>query len=370
MANALGIVSYDDFIDIPGMNDSRSMPSVSFLGRYRLIDFVLSNLTNSGISSIQVYLKYRPRSVIEHIGTGRHYNINSKSGKLRILTGETNVHNEIYHHDISAYIANMQFIEEAHQEYVIIAPSYMIYRINFEEVLEAHIESKADITMLYKTVDNADTAFARVATLSIEKPRKVAAIETNQGKFKNRHISLSTYVMSRENFLTLVHLANETSSLFTLRDIIRDQLPMMNVVGYPVKGYVACINSLEEYHRVSLELTDYQVSKTLFDPSWPIHTRTNDSCPTRYTTTADVTSSVVANNCLIEGTIRHSVIGRDVVIQKGALIEDCVIMANTTIGENVHLKNVVVDKFAKINHKVELIGSPEKIVYVKRKDKI
>lgn len=370
MDNALGIVSYDDFAHIPGVNDTRPLPAVSFLGRYRLIDFVLSNMTNSGISNIQVYLKSKPRSVIEHVGTGRHYNINSKSGKLRILTGETTVSNEIYHHDISAYIANMQFIEEAHQEYVIVAPSYMVYQVNFKEVLTAHLESKADITMLYKTVDNADTSFARVATLSIEKPRKVVAIETNQGKFKNRHISLSTYVMSKEIFITLVHLANETSSLYTLRDVIKDQLPMMNVQGYPVKGYAACINTLEEYHRVSLELTDYQVSKTLFDPDWPIHTRTNDSCPSRYTDTANVSASVVANNCLIEGTVKHCVIGRDVEIEQGAIVEDCVIMANVKIGDNVHLKNVVVDKFAKINHKVELIGSPDSLIYVKRKDKI
>ncbi len=370
MCNALGIVSYDDFVNIPGMTDNRPIPAVSFLGRYRLIDFVLSNMTNSEISNIQVYVKSKPRSVIEHVGTGRHYNINSKSGKLRILTGEANVTNEIYHHDISAYIANMQFIEDAHQDYVVIAPSYMVYKANFDEILTAHIESKSDITMLYKTVDNADTSFARVATLSIEKPHKVVAIETNQGKFKNRHISLSTYVMSKEVFVTLVHLANETSSLFTLRDVIRDQLPMMNVAGYPVKGYVACLNNLSEYHRVSLELTNYAVSKTLFDPDWPIHTRTNDSCPTRYTSTADISASVVANNCLIEGTVRHSVIGRDVEIHKGAIVEDCVIMANTKILDNVHIKNVVVDKFAKIMHQVELIGEPDNIIYVKRKDKI
>jgi glucose-1-phosphate adenylyltransferase len=370
MCNALGIVSYDDFVNIPGMTDNRPIPAVSFLGRYRLIDFVLSNMTNSEISNIQVYVKSKPRSVIEHVGTGRHYNINSKSGKLRILTGEANVTNEIYHHDISAYIANMQFIEDAHQDYVVVAPSYMVYKANFDEILTSHIESKADITMLYKTVDNADASFARVATLSIEKPHKVVAIETNQGKFKNRHISMSTYVMSKEIFITLVHLANETSSLFTLRDVIRDQLPMMNVVGYPVKGYVACLNSLAEYHRVNLELTNYAVSKTLFDPDWPIHTRTNDSCPTRYTSTADVSASVVANNCLIEGTVIHSVIGRDVEIHKGAVVEDCVIMANTKIHDNVHLKNVVVDKFAKINHQVELIGEPDNIIYVKRKDKI
>ncbi len=368
MCNALGIVSYDDFVQIPGLTDTRPIPAVSFLGRYRLIDFILSNMTNSDISNIQVYVKSKPRSVIEHVGTGRHYNINSKSGKLRILTGEANVSNEIYHHDVSAYLANMQFIEETNQDYVIIAPSYMIYKANFEEVLQSHIESKADITMLYKTVDNADTSFARVATLSIDKPRKVVAIETNQGKYKNRHISLSTYVMSKEIFINLIHLANQTSSLYTLRDIIKDQLPMMNVQAYPVKGYVACINTLEEYHRVSLELTDYAVSKTLFDPDWPVHTRTNDSCPSRYTSTADISSSVVANNCLIEGTVRHSVIGRDVEIHKGAVVEDCVILADVKIHENVHLKNVVVDKFAKINHRVELIGETDKIIYVKRKD--
>lgn len=370
MINTLGIVSYDDFVEIPGLTDTRPVPSISFMGRYRLIDFVVSNMTNSGISNIQIYLKNKPRSVIEHVGTGRHYNINSKSGKLRILTGEVNTQAEVYHHDVAAYMANMQYIEDAHQEYVVIAPSYMIYKFNFKEALNAHLESKADVTMLYKTVDNADTSFARIDTLTIDKPRRVVAIDKNQGKFKNRHISLSSTIMSKEVFIHLVYLAHETSSLYTLRDILKDQLPLMNVMAYPVKGYVASINTMPEYYKVSMELTDYEVAKELFSPQWPIHTRTNDSAPTQYATEADISGSVIANHCQIAGTVKHSVIGRDVVIGKGAVIEDSVILADAEIAENAVLKHVVVDKFARIVHKKELIGSPDRIIYVKRKDVI
>jgi len=369
MCDALGIVSYDDFVDLHGLSDHRPIPSISFMGRYRLIDFVLSNMTNSGISDIQVYVKHKPRSVIEHLGSGRQYNINSKSGRLRILTGEEHVQSEVYNHDITAYMQNIQFVEKKTQPYVIIAPSYMVYKMDFNEALNSHIASKADITMLYKTVDNANTSFTRVDTLALDKS-KVSGIEKNVGKFKNRHISLSTYIMSRELFIHLVYLASNTSSMFTLRDIIIDQLEFLNVQAYPLRNYLACINTFEEYYRVSMELINHSFASTLFSKDWPIYTQTNDSCPTQYTAGAKVSSSIIANNAYIDGELRNCVIGRGVIIKKGAVVEDSIILAEAIIEENSHLKNVIIDKHAHVKYIKELIGEKDKLIYVSRMDTI
>ena len=141
-------------------------------------------------------------------------------------------------------------------------------------------------------------------------------------------------------------------------------------VRYPVKGYVACVNSLEEYHRINLDLLDPEHAHQLFHPDWPIHTRTSDSCPTQFTSDARVSDATLANGCYIEGTIRHSVIGRGVIVKPGAVIENSVILSNSIIGENVHLKNVVVDKMAHIRKVKELVAEDGQVMYVKRNDKV
>lgn len=371
MNNILGIVNYDDAsVKVQGLDNYRPIPSLSFLARYRLIDFAISNMTNSGIRHIQVYVKHKPRSVIEHLGSGRQYNINSKQGKLRILTGEEATQSEAYNHDITAFLQNMRFIEDAKQEYVMIMPSHMIYTVNLEEVYNHHLESKVDVTVLYKTVNNAHESFIGVDTLKLNDKKQVEEIEVNRGKYKNRHVSLAAYMMSKELFIHLIHLADNISSFYTLRDVLQEQAPLLNMVGYPVKGYVACINSLDEYYRVNMELTDYDLGKQLFNPDWPIHTRTSDSCPTQYTPDAKVKKSVIANGCYIEGTVINSVLGRGVVVKQGAVIENSIILEGAVIGENVHVKRVVVDKSAQISKVKELVADENKVLYVKRQDRV
>ena len=156
MYKAFGIVSSSGRnIYVDGMQDYRPIGAFSFLGRYRVIDFPISNMSNSNIDRIQVYINDKPRSLVEHLGTGRHYNINSKRGNLNLLFCENGDENSIYSTDLAAYVENLDAIEEMSEEYVVIVPSYMVYTADYEEFLQNHIESGADITLMYQNVDNA-----------------------------------------------------------------------------------------------------------------------------------------------------------------------------------------------------------------------
>ena len=156
-----------DSIWVKGLQSYRPIGAMSFLGRYRVIDFPLSNMSNSGIDQIQVYINQKPRSLTEHIGTGRHYNINSKRGKVRILFSENGIENSIYDNEIAAYIENIECIENTPCPYVIIAPSYMVYSMDFDSLLQSHIDSGADITLLYHSVDNAKDHFLNCDLLNL-----------------------------------------------------------------------------------------------------------------------------------------------------------------------------------------------------------
>ena len=371
MSKAFGIINFaGNHIQVEGMQAYRPVGAFSFLGRYRVIDFPISNMSNSGIDHMQVYIRRKPQSLTAHLGTGRHYNINSKRGRLQILYAELGTGFTIYNTDIAAYLENMEYIEKEHYPYVVIAPSYMIYSANYNDLLKTHIESGADITMMYHAVDNAKDFFLNCHTLNLNKQKGVLSIDQNHGNAKNRNIFMDTYVMTKDLFIDLVRKAKKTSSMYTLRMIINDKCSEMDIRGVAHRGFFAPITDFKSYYDGNMSLLDLKTAKAVFNDSWPIYTRTNDSCPTQYFETADVKRSFVANGCTIEGTVENSVIGRECVIKPGAVVKNCILLTNVVIGEGVHIEGQVVDKNARVTKMKEIIADPETPGYIKRNDMV
>lgn len=371
MSKALGIVNFAaNNIWVDGLSEYRPIGAFSFLGRYRVIDFPISNMSNSGLNQIQVYVRRKPRSLAEHLGTGRHYNINSKRGKVHLLFSESEVLDAMYNTDISAFMDNLEIIERNHCPYVVIAPSYMIYTANFDSLLQTYIESGADVTLLYHSVDNAKEHFLFCNTLNLNKQKGVLSIEPNRGNAKNRNIFMDTYIMAKDIFIDLIKKAKKTSSVFTLSDIVDMECSELDIRGVAHRGYFAAITDFKSYYDANISLIDYKSATSLFDEEWPIYTRTNDSCPTQYFDNSDVKASVVSNGCLIEGTIENSVIGRGCTIKKGAVVKNSVLLPDVVISENAHIENMVIDKHAKIVHVKDIVADPEKPGYVKRSDRL
>lgn len=369
MANAFGIIaSSGTHIKVEGLLDYRPIAAFSFLGRYRVIDFPISNMSNSDIDHIQVYIRRKPRSLVEHLGTGRHYNINSKKGRLQILFAQNSSENDVYNTDIAGYLENIEMLERVHQPYVIIAPSYMVYAANYDTLLQTHIDSGADITLLYHSVDNAKEAFLNCDILNLNKQKGVESIEKNRGSAKNRNIFMDTYIMKKDLFVELIHKAKKMSSMITLPQIVNASCSELDIRGVAHRGYFASITDFKSYFDANMSLIDLKNSLNLFNPEWPIYTRTNDSCPTQYFDNADVKNSVVSNGCLIEGTVENSVIGRGCQIKKGAVVKNCVILANSIIGEDVHVENQVIDKWAQITREREIVAEAGHPGYIRRDD--
>lgn len=369
MANALGIIaSSATHIKVEGLQQYRPIGAFSFLGRYRVIDFPISNMSNSDIDRIQVYIRRKPRSLVEHLGTGRHYNINSKRGKLQILFSLNSSENDVYNTDIAGYYENIEMIERSHMPYVVIAPSYMVYAENYATLLQTHIDSGADITLLYHSVDNAKEAFLNCDILNLNRQKGVESIEKNRGSAKNRNIFMDTYIMKKELFIELIHKARKTSSMITLPQIVNASCSELDIRGVSHKGFFATITDFKSYFDANMSLIDLKNSQNLFNPEWPIYTRTNDSCPTQYFDGADVNNSVISNGCLIEGCVENSVIGRGCQIKKGAVVKNCVVLANTTIGEDVHVENQVIDKWVQITKEREIVADIEHPGYIRRDD--
>ncbi len=369
MAKAFGLINMSgNHIWVEGMQEYRPIGAFSFLGRYRVIDFPMSNFSNSDIDRIHVMVGNKPRSLTEHLGTGRHYNINSKKGKVQVLFAASHSKNDIYNTDIDAFYENMYSIEKMREPYVIIAPSYMVFKQNFKEVLNSHVESGADITMLYHSVDNANQAYLNCDYVTLNRQQGVLEIKKNRGDEAKRNIFLDTYVMKKELFIEMIKKAKALSSMYTLPQIVGLSCNDLDIRGYEHKGYFAALTDLKSYYDANMSLLDIDQAEDLINEEWPIYTRTNDSCPTMYYADADVKHSVISNGCKIEGTIENSIIGRGCTIKKGVVIKDSVVLPDSYIEEGTRVEYQVIDKHSKLLHCKEVIGTVEAPGYVRRGD--
>ena len=365
LRNTLGIVNIEGTnVHFGDVMDHRGVQAFGFLGRYRLIDFVLSNMSNSGITDFQVYTPAKMRSTIQHVGTGKHYNINSKRGKLRLLNSVTDP-NSIYQHDIKAFTDNLHYIESSNKKYVLIAPSYFIYSQDFAKLQEQHIETGADITVLYKNVTDAKESYIGCQTLKFGEDKRIVEFHENHGKYKNRPVSLEAYFMERTLFIELIHRANKISSLYWLKDILRDSVDQYKIMGYAHRDFVACINTVEAYFKTQLELIDRDTRRLLFKNNWPIYTQTSDSSPTLYGPLAEVKMSLIANGAFINGQVENSVIDRDVFIEEGVVVKNSIILSGVTITSGANIENAIIDKATKIIHPIDIKGADNSPAYIK-----
>lgn len=278
--------------------------------------------------------------------------------------------NDYYNTDVKAYLANLEHIENTSNTHVVIAPGYMVYTQNFDQLLKTHIESEADITVLYHSVDNAKENYQSCYCVNLNRQKGVESFERNNGKVKNRNIFMDTYVMKKELFVELLKEAKKTSSMYTLRMIINDKCRELDIRGVAHRGFFAPITDFKSYYDGNMALLDLKTAQNLFGASWPIYTRTSDSCPTQYQDTAEVKKSFMANGCVVSGTVENSVVGRDCIIKPGAVVKNCVLLTNVVIGEGVHIEGQVVDKNARVTKLKEIIADSDHPGYVRRGDQV
>ena len=371
MCNALGIVtSNDPNVYVRGLQKYRPIAAFNFIGRYRLVDFPLSNMANSGIHDIKVFVNGNPRSLIDHIGSGRQYNINSKHGKIELIPLYREDGSVKYVSDVQSYYDQLYSIEQNNNDYVIIAPVNMIYMANYADLLDQHMESGAEITMLYQNVDNAKDHYINCDVIQMNRQKGVLSIESNLGNYKNRQLSLQTYIMSKEIFVSLVKEATKVSSMYWFKDIVNDHCKDMDIRGVNFRGGVYCINDLKSYFDSNMAILDEANMREFSNPKWPAYTRTNDSAPAIYLNGGSAVGSFVSNSCEVHGQIVNSIVGRACKIGKNSVVENCLIMPGVTIGDNAVLKNVIVDKYAKIVKKKDLAGTEEEPLYIGRRENI
>ncbi len=369
MDKIYGLVNLHYDINLDSLTANRPLASVGFLGRYAFIDIPLSNMVNSGIEEIGILIKDKPRSLLKHFGLDRNEWLkNSKTGKMSLMYNEKHNNNPKYNHAVNNLIENIWALENTNATYVVVAPAHIITRLNYRDVLAFHKAKKADITVVYAKVHSAKQHYIDSDYYLFDEEDRLLDIKKNKGSKGSRNVGLDTLIISKELLLDLIKQVAEISSFFSFLDLLNYYKKKLIISGYEHHGYVRFIDSLQQYLEVSFEMLNPEKLPQLFAAEWPIYTRTYDTPPTYYGQEAQVQDSFVANGSRILGHVTNSIIGRDVIIEKGAVVKNSILLSRVYVAADAKLNYVVADKQAQIIKIKELQGKHDQCVVIKQED--
>ena len=337
-ANALGIIfpnSYDGLV--PELVTERLMASIPFAGRYRLVDFILSSMVNCGIDNISLIVRQNYHSLMDHLGSGREWDLTRKNGGLTIFPPYASNTVKVYGGRIEGLASILDFLRDAKEKYVVLSDASMAVNFDFKAMLDQHIESGADVTIAYKREEIPealrkpyDMTKDLYYTLDITDEGRVRQIQINSGNEGIQNLSMNIYIIDREFLVTLVAEAYSRGMLYLDRDLLAPNLDRLNVKAFCFDGYVARICDIKSYFDENMKLLQDENIEGLFGGD-PIYTKIRDDNPTRYMEGSKVKNVMAADGCVIEGEVENSVLFRGVKVGKGAKVRNCVLMQRSLI---------------------------------------
>ena len=368
--SALGIIfpnNYDEFI--PELVSVRMMASIPFASRYRLIDFTLSGMVNSGINNISIVVNKNYQSLMNHLGSGREWDLVRRNGGLHLIPPFAEKDAKAYSGRVDALYNLRGFLKRQKEKYVILSASNVVANFDYSAMIENHAASGADITVAYRPQEipegyknEQDDSKGFYYTFRIDNGR-ITKIFVNSKDDGIQDVSLSIFVIERELLIKLVEEATKLGQRYFERDVLLPQLDKLNIQAYKYDGYIAYITSMKSYFDENMKLLDERNLDALFEPA-PVYTKVRDDNPTAYLKGSRASNVMVADGCLIEGEIENSILFRGVKVGKGAKVKNCILMQDTVIEPGVDVEYAITDKQVTITAGKQLKGTDTFPVYI------
>lgn len=338
----------------------RTIASVPFAGRYRFVDFALSNMVNSGITNIGIITKNNYQSLMDHVGTGKEWDLARKSGGLRIIPPFGVKDSLLYSSRLEALKGCMSFLNKASGEYVVMTDCDNVCNISYDDVLKFHTEHGADITCVYKDAIMTTAEMKQAVIIKSDSDGNMTDIQhfpNTSGKVK---LTMNMWLMKKELLRTLVLDAIAHGYTSFTKDIIRPLLKKLKICAFKFTGYYGLMNSLSNYYRISMDVLTSDVQEELFSTkNRAVYTKVKDSAPTKYGENAHIRNSFISDGCIIEGVIENSILSRGVRVGRGAVVKNCILMQETFIGAGASINAVITDKNVMLRDKLVLSGCAE-----------
>ena len=370
--SALGIIfpnSYDALI--PELVNVRLMASIPFASRYRLIDFILSSMANCGIDNISIMVNNNYHSLMDHLDSGREWDLVRKNGGLNIFPPYAEKESRRFTGRVAGLASILSFLQDQKEKYVVLSDTNIVVNFDFNAMIQAHIETGADVTVAYNTQEIPEslikapgTDLSLYYTFDIEDGR-ITRLYVNSKKEGIQNCSMNIYLLERELLIDLVNTDFVHGKEYFERDILLPHINKLNVQAYKYDKYIARICDVKSYYDENMKLLDDYNLDSLFSGN-PIYTKIRDDNPTRYIQDSKVRNVMVADGCIIEGEVENSVIFRGVKIAKGAKVKNCILMQDTVVEPGAEIEYLITDKNVKISAGKDMRGTDTHPVYISK----
>ena len=360
--NVLGIIfsnAYDEVL--PELTAFRTMGSIPFASRYRLIDFPLSNMVNAGIPQVGVITKSNYRSLMDHIGNGKPWDLSRKREGMTLLPPFETPAMGMTTGKADALYGSISYITKSAKDHVLLTDCNVVCNMDYEKLIKAHTSKDADITIAY--AKGNPSALENGTELILGEDGRITETKLIDCFSGNVNYSLKIMIIRRTLLERLLHEAH-SAKIDDFETMVAKNIKHLRVYGYEETGFVRVLSSLQNYYDISLELLKLENRKALFAPERPVYTKVSDQVPSIYGIGANVKNSLVADGCKIYGEVENSILFRGVTVEKGAKIKNSIVMQNTFVGENSTLECVIIDKSAVVKPNKMLCGATNYPVYI------
>ena len=348
----------------------RTVASLPFGGRYRQIDFVLSCMVNSNIKSVGVITKYNYESLMDHLGSCEEWDLNHKNGGLCIIPPFAFGRSEVYHGKLEALYTALNFLKSQTSDYIVLSDTITMCNIDYREALKSHVESGCDVTAIASKSRNHNYNYPVV--FKQDSKGKISSIMVNSTAEDGTFVGFGMFIVGREFLIKVVEECVSAGFYHFEKDFLQKYFNegKITVNIYEFVGVVLRNNSIANYLKNNLRLSEEEVRSDLFKPASPIYTKVHDEVPTRYGENSVVNECIVADGCIIKGTLEHSVLFRNVKIGENTKIANSIIMQGTKIGDGAYIENAIIDKDVTVGDSVQLIGTPNNPIIIKKGETI
>ena len=376
MASAAGIIfSSLNNNTLSRLTGDRTVAAIPFACRYRLIDFCLSNMVNANISNINVVANYNYRSLLEHIGSGKDWDLARRQSGINFISPFQSAVNaseaKMFSTHMEALKSMKEYIAEMKEDYVVMMDSDHVLNIDIADVIKAHEITNADVTLVTHPVDkNYSAKHPRMMVSSVAGKITDIAMSATYNSVR-AELSLGIFVVSTFYLRRLIEQA-DAYNLNSFTQLLLQSCKTANYRAYKYTGYVASVSSFLDYYRCSMEIAkNPEARESLFGKKdAPIFTRVHNSAPVSYKNGAKVENSMLADECVIEGTVINSVLFRGVKVEKGAVVKNSVLFGGTHVGKNASLNCIVTDKDVYISDGINLSGNDNMPFYIQKNRKV
>lgn len=360
-SNLAGII----FANVGEMNlteltAKRTVASIPFCGKYRMIDFPLSNMSNSGINNVAIITRNHFHSLMDHAGSGIAWDLSKRRSGLSILSPYKG---HSFRHRIEAMYHLDGYFNHLKEEYILLTTSHYAANVDYQKMFEQHLLTGADITLMYKEMEIPQKAHNPLV-MTIDYEDRITKLLINPEITGKCKYSTGTMIIKRDLLMKLVHECMSENNLDFRKNLLQDNVNKLRMQGYRFNGHLSLIHSIEDYYAENMKFMDKEIRNEVFNLSRPIYTKVRDDAPSRYGLTSRVKNSLVAQGCIIEGEIENCIVSKGVTIGKGAKVKNCIIMQDTKIGENASLDYAIIDKDVIVTEGKNLCGAETYPIYI------